>query len=158
MEVPATPTVLSTPTLPPTNPIVVPSNQNTVSPVQFHTPNASPPNPPDKDDGDDDDKANDSDSENEGGNNQKFNPPAAGGGNAKHSQVRSIRTSCSSFEVVSFIASTSFSTRPGRSAVEEGFASVGSSRASSFSSLNSCAAAESPCPGPLELLLVCMLF
>ena len=85
MEVPATPTVLSTPTLPPTNPIVVPSNQNTVSPVQFHTPNASPPNPPDKDDGDDDDKANDSDSENEGGNNQKFNPPAAGGGNAKHS-------------------------------------------------------------------------
>jgi len=28
---------------------------------------------------------------------------------------------------------------------------------SSFFSLNSCAAAESPCPGPLELLLVCML-
>ena len=63
MEVPATPTVLSTPTLPPTNPKVVPPTQNTVSPVRFHTPNASPPNPPEKDDGDDDDKASNSDSE-----------------------------------------------------------------------------------------------
>jgi len=53
MEVPATPTVLTTPTLPPTNPIVVTSTQNTVSPVRFHTPNASPPNPPNKDNGDD---------------------------------------------------------------------------------------------------------
>jgi len=77
MEVPATPTVLSTPALPPTNPLVVPSIQNTVSPVRFHTPNASPPNPPDKDDDDDED----SDSE-EDKNEKKA--PAAGGGNANH--------------------------------------------------------------------------
>jgi len=83
MEVPATPTVLSTPTLPPTNPKVVPPTQNTVSPVRFHTPNASPPNTPNKDDGDDKGNPSDSDSESEGDNNEKNKPPAAGGGNAK---------------------------------------------------------------------------
>ena len=46
-----------------TNPLVVPTIQNTVSPVRFHTPNASPPNPPDKDDDDDEDSDSEEDND-----------------------------------------------------------------------------------------------
>jgi len=85
MEVPATNMVINTPTLPPTIPIVAPPTQNTVSPVRFHTPNASPPNPPNKDDNNDEDNSDPSDSDSESGEdtNEK-NAPAAGGGNANH--------------------------------------------------------------------------
>ena len=55
MEIPSAPTALSTPTLPPIVHMAVSSSQNTVSPVRFHTPNASLPNNPDKDDGDESD-------------------------------------------------------------------------------------------------------
>ena len=77
------PTVLSTPTMPPIVPMAVSSSQNTVSPVRFHTPNASPSNNPDKDDGDESDKLSARDSENEDNTNEKNNHPAAGGGNVK---------------------------------------------------------------------------
>ena len=52
--------------------------------MRFHTPNASPPNPPDKGDDDDEDNGNpdDSDPESKEDTNRK-NAPAAGGGNAK---------------------------------------------------------------------------
>jgi len=77
VEVPATHMVINTRTLPPTSTAVAPLIQNTASPVRFHTPNASPPNPPDKDDDDDEDKNNpsDSDSESEEDNNEKKKPP-----------------------------------------------------------------------------------
>ena len=65
--------------------MAVSSSQNTVSPVRFHTPNASPSNNPDKDDGDESDKLSARDSENEDNTNEKNNHPAAGGGNGKQS-------------------------------------------------------------------------